>query len=182
MNGIVRESFKMTKITIKKSGSVYYEASIQINVDNVVSEMTRKDTIPIIPSDDLLNSIRDLKDKLLNSSRYLGFLTMVMDAEFKATKAQKDATQKLVALLKEKTIVMGVSVSGQDQNEGVIISGKVEADNSMKVAVNSPRLRYTSKVYGWEEDLESEMELIEDELYEYLYKGKKAQLEVFPEE
>ena len=81
-----------------------------------------------------------------------------------------------------KTTVTGVHLSGQDQNRGVIITGKIQCENGSSNAVNSPRLRFSSEVFGFEEELESEIDHIEDELYLYLHENKKAQLEAFAEE
>jgi hypothetical protein len=182
MNGIERESFKMKKIKLLKGGGIYYEAVITINTDGSIYEVKRKDDVPVIASDDLLNLVRDLKEKLLSSCRYMGIQTLVNSFEFKPRKDQREAVEKLLDILKSKTNVTGVHVSGQDQNEGIIISGKIEAENSSKVAINSPRMRFSSQVYGWEEEMEDQVKLIEDELYLYLYENKKAQLDAFGSE
>ena len=51
--------------------------------------------------------------------------------------------------------------------------------NDQKTAINSPRLVFNTKTFGFEEELEEIAADIETEVYAFLFKGKKAQLELF---
>ena len=48
-------------------------------------------------------------------------------------------------------------------------------------ALNTPRIKFSSNVYGWEDTLEELIEEIREETYEYLFNGKRAQLSCFGE-
>ena len=183
MNGdIIRDSFSLQKAKLLKGGGVESTTKIVAHIDGSSMEIERNQKTPIFPHPDLENAIRGLKEKLLISSNYLSMRTLVNSFEFKPRKDQKEAVEKAIDILMNKTTVTGVHVSGQDQNRGVIVTGKIQAENGSNIAVNSPRMRFTSEVFGFEEELESEIEQIEDELYLYLHDNKKAQLEILQEE
>ena len=75
--------------------------------------------------------------------------------------------------------VRGVSYSGQDDNVGVVLTGLFTVSNNQKTAINSPRLKFNTETFGFEEELEEIVADIENEVYAFLFKGKKAQLELF---
>ena len=70
-------------------------------------------------------------------------------------------------------------MSGQDDNVGVVLTGLFTVSNNQKTAINSPRLKYNTETFGFEEELENIVCNIEEEVYSFLFKGKKAQLELF---
>lgn len=181
-NGITRENFSMAKVKLLKGGGIESVTVLEMNIDGAFMEIERNQKTPIVPDPELENPVRNLKEKLLISCDYMIMRTIVNAPDFKATKAQKEAVEKAIDILKQKTSVTGVHVSGQDQNEGVIITGKIQAANGSNIAINSPRMRFTSEVFGFEEELEGEIAVIERELFLYLHEGKKGQLEVFSEE
>ena len=180
-NGITRESFTMEHLRILKGGGIESVAQITATIDGSFMEIERKQKTPIVPHPALENAVRELKEKLLVSTGFMDMRTLVESKEFNATANQKDAVAKAIDLIKSKTTVTGVHVSGEDKTRGVIISGKITSANGSAIAVNSPRMRFTSSVFGFEEDLESEIANIETELFAYLHEGKKAQLEIMNE-
>jgi hypothetical protein len=183
MNGSVnRDSFNLQKVKLLKGGGVESTTKIIAQIDGSTMEIERNQKTPVVPHPDLENAIRSLKEKLLISTNFLTMRTIVNSFEFKPRKDQREAVDKAIDILMNKTTVTGIHVSGQDQNRGVIISGKMQCENGSNSAVNSPRMRFTSEVFGFEEELEGEIDHIEDELYLYLHENKKAQLEVFQEE
>lgn len=72
-----------------------------------------------------------------------------------------------------------MSYSGQDDNVGVVLTGLFTVSNNQNTAINSPRLKFNTETFGFEEELEAIVADIENEVYAFLFKGKKAQLELF---
>ena len=72
-----------------------------------------------------------------------------------------------------------MSFSGQDDNVGVVLTGLFTVSNNQKTAIKSPRLKFNTETFGFEEELEEIAADIETEVYAFLFKGKKAQLELF---
>lgn len=183
MNGAIkRENFSLAKLKVLKGGGIESTVKVELTMDGSFMEIERNQKTPIIPHPDLLTPIEGMKEYLLISCGFMGVRTMVNGFEFHATNKQKEATEKYVDLLKGKTTVTGVHISGQDQNEGVIITGKIQAENGSNIAINSPRIRFRSEVFGFEDDLEGQIHVIETEAYLYLQENKKAQLDAFTED
>ena len=107
------------------------------------------------------------------------FLSMVETDDFKANKNQKEVARNFADEMLKNIEVRGVSYSGQDDNVGVVLTGLFTVSNNQKTAINSPRLKFNTETFGFEEELEEIVSDIENEVYEFLFKGKKAQLELF---
>jgi len=180
-NKISRESFTLSKLKLLPTGGIDSTVNVEMVVDGTYMEIERKQKTPIIPDPDLTDQIKALKDIYLMACGYMQTRTIVNAPEFGATVKQKKAVDKYIDILRSKTTITGVHLSGQGENEGVIITGQIKAANSSNVTTNSPRMRFTSEVYGCEEELEAQVNGIETELYLYLQEGKKMQLEIFGE-
>lgn len=92
--------------------------------------------------------------------------------------------KKIVDRLKEiqkdllsKVTVTGISISGEEQFRGVIISGKIEGFNSNS-AMNTTRVVFAQDSLGFEKEVETLCNTIEDEVFEYLTENKRSQLEL----
>jgi hypothetical protein len=181
-NGITRDNFSLKDLKLMKGGGIESTTIIEMNIDGAFMEIKRKQETPVVPHFDLENLVKGLKETLLISCRFMGINAVIKKPEFNLMKNQGEAIRQMQDILLEKTIVTAVHVSGQDQNEGVIISGKIQAENGSNIAINSPRLRFTSAVYGFEEQLQIDVACLEGQLYQYLHEDKKAQLEVFSDE
>lgn len=179
---IKRDSFELEKAKLLKNGGVHSETKLTVVGDNSTEVITRKEDTPRVPHPDLEDPIRNLKERLLISCGFINMRTIVIAKEFKATKEQIKAVEKYLSILMNKTTVTGIHVSGKDKNRGVIISGVITAENSRNIAINSPRMTFSSHVFGFEEDLEAAVEEIQNETYAYLFQGKKAQLDAFSQD
>ena len=104
---------------------------------------------------------------------------MIGTDDFKANKNQKEVARNFADEMLKNIEVRGVSYSGQDDNVGVVLTGLFTVSNNQKTAINSPRLKFNTETFGFEEELEAIVADIENEVYAFLFKGKKAQLELF---
>lgn len=80
--------------------------------------------------------------------------------------------------LENKITVTGVSVSGKEENKGLIITAKLKTETGQEVAINSQRIKFNGTKYGFEEDLENLITDLEAEVFEYVINGKQAQIEM----
>ena len=107
------------------------------------------------------------------------FKSMMATPDFKATKKQTEIAEAFAEECLGNIEVRGVSLSGQDDNVGVILTGLFTVSNNQKTAINTPRMKFNTETFGFEEELENNVSDIENEVYEFLFNGKKAQLELF---
>lgn len=110
---------------------------------------------------------------------YFSVLNEIRESKvFMATKKQSQFLTEKYNSLVTKITITGVSLSGKEDNRGIIITAKLKTDTGQEVAINSQRLKYNGTKYGFEENLEQLMSDLEQEVYEYIINGKKAQLEM----
>lgn len=114
---------------------------------------------------------------------HLTFFRTLMDTtEFKATKKQQELAEDSFREILDKIEVTGISLSGKYENVGVVLTGVFVADTNQKMAINTHRMKLKEIKYGFEEELEEMVGSIEREVYAFLFRGKKAQLELFDEQ
>jgi hypothetical protein len=126
----------------------------------------------------LLDALRPIMARVY----HLSFFRSLMETEeFKATKKQKELAETAYKEVENCIEVSGISLSGSGDNVGVVISGKFKADTNQIMAINTHRIALAGEKYGFEEKLEELTGQIETEVYAFLFKGKKQQMELFDE-
>jgi len=171
--------FSLSKVKMLKDIGleVHFEVNEVINEQSYTNEHHYKSAKEVHP---------DLKALFVRLVPIMGriynitsFLSMIDVKDFKATEKQKQYSQEFAKEALKAIEVRGVSFSGQDDNVGVVLSGVFTVSNNQKTALNSPRLKFSSETFGFEEELEEIVGDIEREVYAFLFKGKKADLELF---
>lgn len=129
-----------------------------------------------------LKSLFDQLKPIMARVYHLSFFRSLMATpDFKATKKQQELAEEAFKEVLEKLDVTGVSLSGKDDNVGVVLTGTFTADSNQKMAINSHRMKFSDTRYGFEEEMEDIIGRIETEVYAFLFKNKRAQLELFDE-
>lgn len=173
------DKFALSKVKMLKDGGldVHYE------VTEVVGEESYTNKYHVESAKDIHPDLRVLFDRLKpimgRIFNITSFLSMMETAEFKATKKQQDTAREFADEMLDNIEVRGVSLSGMGDNVGVVMTGLLSVANFQTVVINSPRLKFNKEVFGFEEELESIVTDIEREVYAFLFKGKKAQMELF---
>lgn len=171
--------FALSKVKLLKDGGidVHYEVTEVIATESYTNQYHVTSAKDIHP--DLQNLFDDLAPIMGRVFNITSFLSMVETPEFKATKTQKQTAEEFADECLKNIEVRGVSLSGKGDNVGVVLTGLFTTANGQKTAINSPRMKYNTESFGFEEELERIVNEIEYEVYAFLFKGKKAQLELF---
>lgn len=174
-----KEKFSLSKVKLLKDGGidVHYEVTEVVGNESYTNKyhvLSAKDIHP-----DLRNLFKDLCPIMGRIFNITSFKSMMATPDFKATKKQLDIAEAFAQECLGNIDVRGVSLSGQDDNVGVVLTGLFTVSNNQKTAINSPRLKYNVETFGFEEELENIVCDIENEVYEFLFEGKKAQLSLF---
>lgn len=173
------KSFALSKVKILNNGGldVHYEVTETIGNECYINKYHVESVKDIHP--DLrkcFDRLRPIMGRVFNTT---SFLSMVETEDFNATKEQKDLARNFADEILKNFEVRGVSYSGQDDNVGVVLMGLFTTSGEQVTAINSPRMKFNTIMYGFEEELEKIVTDIEVEVYAFLFKGKKAQLELF---
>lgn len=174
-------AFYLSKVKVISGGGLDVHFEVE---ENCGAEVYREN-YHLSSSKDIHPDLQKLFDKLkpiMAQVFYLTFMnTLIAKPEFKATAKQKELSDKAKDEIIDKLNVIGVSLSGKDDNVGVVLTGTITAASNQKMAINSHRMKFADTLYGFEEELEQIVGDIERETYMFLFKGKKAQLEIFDE-
>lgn len=174
-----KEKFSLSKVKLLKDGGldVHYEVTEVVGNESYTNKYHVESAKDIHPDlRDCFDRLRPIMGRIFNIT---SFLSMVETSDFKATKKQSELSRDFADEMLKNIEVRGVSYSGQDDNVGVVLTGVFTVSSNQKTAINSPRLKFNTETFGFEEELEAIVADIENEVYAFLFKGKKAQLELF---
>ena len=174
-----KKAFALSKVKTLKDGGldVHYEVTETNGNESYTNKYHVESAKDIHPDlRDCFNRLRPIMGRIFNIT---SFLSMVETSDFKATKKQSELSRDFADEMLKNIEVRGVFFSGQDDNVGVVLTGLFTVSNNQKTAINSPRLKFNTETFGFEEELEAIVADIENEVYAFLFKGKKAQLELF---
>ena len=174
-----KKAFALSKVKLLKDGGLnaQYEVVETIGTESYTNNYVIESAKEIHP--DLRECFDKLRPIMARIFNVTSFLTLVEGKDFKATKAQTDAARDFADECMKNIEIKGLSYSGTGDNVGVVITGMFTVSNNQKTAINSPRLKFTSITFGFEEELEQIAADIENEVYAFLFEGKKAQTELF---
>lgn len=173
------KAFALSKVKTLKGGGldVHYEVTETIGDESYTNKYHVESAKDIHPDlRDCFNRLRPIMGRIFNITSFLSF---VETPDFKATQKQNELSRDFADEMLKNIKVRGVSFSGQNDNVGVVLTGSFTVLDNQKTAINSPRLKFNTKVFGFEKELEEIAADIETEVYAFLFKGKKAQLELF---
>lgn len=173
------KAFALSKVKMLKDGGldVHYEVTETVGNESYVNKYHVESVKDIHP--DLRNCFNRLRPIMGRIFNITSFLSMVETEDFKSTKSQQEKAREFADEMLKNIEVRGISYSGKDDNVCVVLTGLFTVSNNQKTAINSPRLKYSTETFGFEEELEDIAADIEREVYAFLFKGKKAQLELF---
>lgn len=173
------KSFYLSKVKTLKDGGldVHYEVTETIGNESYTNEYHVKSAKDIHP--DLKRCFDRLTPIMGRIFNITSFISMVESVGFNASEEQKSTAWNFADKMLCNIEVYGVSLSGKDDNVGVVLTGLFSVSNNQKTAINSPRIKFSTESFGFEEELEKIIGDIESEVYRFLFKGKRAQLELF---
>lgn len=174
-----KSSFELSKVKFLKGGGldVHYNVTEVIDDESYTNKYHVESAKDVHP--DLIELFVRIKPILARVFNITSFLTCISTDDFKANKMQKEIAEDFAKEMMNNIEVRGISLSGNDDNVVVIITGLFTTYNNQKTCINSPRIKLSVESFGFEEELEEIVTEIEEEVYDFLFKGKKAQLELF---
>ncbi len=177
MKEIKRADFVLKKIKVSKEG-VEADYSTKESQAGKKTDLVINVKRSVVPHPEFLMARDAFKEILMRS---LGKWDIYEEASKYLKGGQLEKVRDVMLDKVNETEVTGISLSGQDQMKGIIISGKEKNKMDGNSAINSPRIVFSSDKLGSEKQAEALWEQICDEAWEYLIKDKKAQLELFDE-
>ena len=178
----IEKNFNLSKVKLNPNGGLQadYQITETIGGELSVTDYHANVTRDIHP--DMRGLFEDLRPIVARVFNITSFLTLMESYDMKLTEPKKLLARQFAAELIAKIDVRGVSWSGTDDTVGVIITAVFETPNGLKTCINTPRIKMAQISFGFEEELETIVGNIKKEVYEFLFKGKQAQLSLFGEQ
>jgi len=165
-----RDNWTLSKLKVKPSGeSVDFKSEAHIVDGSDTYVIPYNGPYPICPHSDLTDLLNDLKIRLASYYGYTLFDALVAEKKFDAKGAQKKYTQELTQIFLSNIKVTGISYAGKERL-GVCITGTYNGNS-----INTKPLYFSSEEYG--ESLQETCDKLDQEVYEYIFMSKKAQLD-----
>jgi len=179
MKNPLKENFKVKKIKLGSSGGleVDFEVTEVIGAESYQSSQNQKSSKE--PHPDLAEKLMAMVPMVAQIMGFTMAREVVNKKEFEGTISQKEYIAKMIDSQMENIRVTGVSISGKDENIGVVITSSFAVDNRQRVAINTPRIMLKSTSRGFEEKLADLVEGLQDEAFEFVYNRKVANPEIF---
>lgn len=169
------EDFELKKV-------IFHEKKVEIEAINKVvrDDQGKSDelgyTMDAIPHQDLVDIKNSLKKYLLMA---YGIQQAHERAMGYAMKGKIESIENDLLDFYQKVEVTRISIAGEKQLRGVVISGKIKSFNDSKIALNTPRIVFSSDKLGFEEDVEAAIEGINQEIWLMMTEGKRAAASLF---
>lgn len=173
------KNFNLSKVKLNPNGGL--QADYQVT-ETIGGEASLTDYHANVSRDihpDLTGLFEDLRPVVARVFNITSFVTLMESDEMKMPESKKEMARAFAAELINKIDVRGVSWSGTEDNVGVVITAVFETPNGLKTCINTPRIKMAQISFGFEEELEIIVNSIKKEVYEFLFKGKQAQLSLF---
>lgn len=172
-------AFALSKVKVISGGGL----DVHFEVEEACGAEVYRENYHLSSSKEIHPDLKKLFDQLkpiMARVYHLSFFRSLIETpDFKATKKQQELAEEAFKAVLVKLDVTGISLSGKDDNVGVVLTGTFTADSNQKMAINSHLMKFKDERYGFEEEMERIIGEIESEVYAFLFKGKKAQLELF---
>ena len=175
------KAFSLSKVKVINGGGL----DVHFEVEEACGAEVYRENYHLSSGKEIHPDLQHLFDRLkpiMARVYHLSFFRSLLETpDFKATKKQQELAEEAFKEVTAKLNVTGISLSGKDANVGVVLTGTFTADSNQKMAINSHRMKFSDTRYGFEEELEEIIGQIETEVYAFLFKNKRAQLELFDE-
>ena len=173
------KNFNLSKVKLLPNGGL--QANYQVT-ENVGGELSVTDYQANVTRDihpDMRKLFEDLRIIVGRVFNITSFLTMLESDEMKLPESKLVKARAFADELISKIDVRGLSWSGTDDNAGVVVTAVFETPNGLKTCINTPRIKLATISFGFEEELEQIADSIKSEVYQFLFDGKQAQLQLF---
>ena len=166
------DNFELKKVKLHNHLGVYtmYHEKLMNNKEEYWAEKTSNNLIH--RHQDMDNVADELK---IHVARIFGILAIGL---YKDEEDFNSREKKLLEETLESINIIGITLSGSEENGGVVISATRKVLNNKTIVMNTPHMKYADESYSYCYDLQETVQKLTEEVWEYMFKRKYAQLEI----
>lgn len=179
--------FRLLKIKKNEDGGLHIKHAVRTDDNGSIVWVTHTSDYPFIPAPQLSDRLHELNESLFVSNGMRDILKVLNSKDDLSAKEQESA-KAIIPIVKrhlqvqlDHTEATGFVISeseGEGDSRRVLITGKRTWPMGGS-AFNSPLIALTGTHFGFEQKLGKLIEELIDEAYQYIYEGKRSQLEAF---
>lgn len=177
MNKVKFDDFNLKSVAVSKSMvTADFVAKKTVGGENVATVFNVKS--PHEPHPDLIECMQVFRVHLASAYGLTTPFAKVAELTKKMSKKETEKLEQLKADIVANVEVTKLSIGGLDTAQGAVISGKLKSFNGSKIALNTPRIVFESNKIGIESEVKKLVDVLIEEVYDYLFENKRAQLEI----
>ena len=187
----MKKNVTLHKVKTLNGGGLEATYRELIREDNTehIDEHSKKS--PVDPHPDLTDQLEELKTILarcynINTIDLLRTSPNLDQQEKEAFEIVASLIDKMALESMKKITVTGVNITGEKaegtDKRAIVITGKLYQANGSQIAMNSPRIKMNQDKFGFEDQVATIIEKLEEEVRAYIFDGKKAQLDLFDDQ
>lgn len=176
-----KEDFTLRKIKLS-GGAVEVDYTQTITHGAVIQEVETSERRLRSPHPDLTKSLQ-LLGTFVARATHLDALDIARGFGENGGKATKEVKLLLEQMQQRQSEILdsidvrGVSIKGQDDKMTIVITSVVSCKNQ-SFTLNTPRIVLGRNIYGCEVAIAESIDELSDEVYQYLFAGKEAQMQM----
>lgn len=179
-----QNQFALQKVKRNPNGGLYVEFQVEERDGNEIRWDDMKKGSSKIQHSDFNNVLDRMTSHVARCLNFSWIKTVMESSSLKTAEAKAfDQLEKIIeAGLKaaeSNIVVNGITISGSDKKKQVIIMSTLTTGNKKKVAINTPLILLEADIFGFEQELVDDVDELVEETFAYLFKNKKAQLDIF---
>lgn len=180
---VTSENFNLISVSLSKEGRADIEYTHNVNTDGTdQTQKTLQYGVNVVHPDfkDALHKLKGIVADVFDWKQPMNVLDEMKKGFNKAEmKKLQEIVDKVMTETLDSIVPYKISIKGTKQSEGVVITSRKASVKNDKTALNTPHLKFESTKYGFEDELREIIATIKEEAFEYLFKNKKGQLELF---
>lgn len=178
---LVPNSFELKKLKLMKGGGIEIKYTLNDKDDHATHQEENLKKSTKEPHPDMKDALKELREFVASTHNMMPHKAL---SHLKATAKVEESIKNLSAVFAEvenetleKIKISGISLSGDENNRGVVIMA-VNEFNKEKIALNTPLIRLAGDKWGWEVKLNDIVDSLINEASEFIFNGKAEQLEM----
>lgn len=169
---VPRKHFSLSQVKILKDNR---GLEVKYQIVKMDSGISTNETSSVsshgVPHPDLLKAIENLSQYAVQGCGLVKYLNAPEVMQEYGEKALREAIDSYAPT--------GICINGQDSKRKAMITGVWNCHGNYKISLNTPNILLESDQFEFEDELNISVDEIEDEVFAYLFKNKRSQLELF---
>lgn len=173
------DNFELKRVKFITNG-LEVDYNDRMNVDGVIVKTFHKVKTPEYPHPDLQNEAGKLRGYIVRLMGLMNFANITYLSDLSKQDKELDKQFQDFFEIQATRIIIREIVRDEEKNT-VIIKYEFTGTNLSLFKMQTPKINLEGEILKFEIDMNTDLEGMKHEIFDYLFKGKRAQLSMFGE-